>query len=495
MLISPLLIRTVCVRRLHFQHRRASCIVSCCLGEQLPNRFQKLSLANRSAIPVPAMASFEIYLITFNCARNLVNPHTLAPHLFNALPQNASLPDIIAVSLQEVAPIAHSFLGGSYLTPYFDRVAVTVKLAAHRHGDEHDSYQQVLTRNLGMTALMLFAKPALAERIQWIQSAGAGVGFWDMGNKGAVGIRLGLLLNRNDEELDITFAAAHLAPMEYAVERRNQDWENIVRNLVFINDEKPNKSADDQEPLLFSSSETPVDQNGLYTPGNHVFFAGDLNYRTHNTSPGPKGYRSFPQPTKFELSPNHFSHFLKGDQLILEREANRTLHGFQELPITFPPTYKYSNKRPIENTASNISRSGGDDADESSRWLWAKHRYPSWCDRILYLPPPLSSPKLQPHIYTSLPLQPTSDHQPVALSVSIRLEPLRRAREARESRSNPPFPINKNWKSRRDAARWKELVVGVLAYLTLTSKGNIILVAIAGIAFAGWWMVQWISQF
>jgi hypothetical protein len=233
------------------------------------------------------MASFEIYLITFNCARNLVNPHTLAPHLFNALPQNASLPDIIAVSLQEVAPIAHSFLGGSYLTPYFDRVAVTVKLAAHRHGDEHDSYQQVLTRNLGMTALMLFAKPALAGRIQWIQSAGAGVGFWDMGNKGAVGIRLGLSLNRNDEELDITFAAAHLAPMEYAVEQRNQDWENIVRNLVFINDEKPNKSADDQEPLLFSSSETPVDQNGLYTPGNHVFFCrrSQLQDSQHLTRP------------------------------------------------------------------------------------------------------------------------------------------------------------------------------------------------------------------
>ncbi|OCL06001.1 DNase I-like protein [Glonium stellatum] len=441
------------------------------------------------------MASLHVYLITFNCARNFVNPHTLAPHLFNALPQNAALPDIIALSLQEVAPIAQSFLGGSCLTPYFDRIATTVKLATHLYDGEHDSYQRVFTRNVGMTALMLFAKPALADRIQWIQSAVVGLGLWDMGNKGAVGVRLGLSSNGGDEELAITFAAAHLAPMEDAVQRRNQDWENIVRNLVFINDGKPNKFADDQEPLLSSSSEMPADQNGLYAPGNHIFFAGDLNYRTHNTSPGPKGYHSFPQPTKFESSPNHFSHFLKSDQLAQEREANRTLHGLQELPITFPPTYKYSNKRPIENTTSNPPHSGSDDTDESSRWPWAKHRYPSWCDRILYLPPPPSSPKVQPHIYTSLPLQPTSDHQPVALSVSIKLEPLSRVGDARDLRSNPPFPINKNWKSRRDSARWKELVVGVLAYLTLTRKGNAILVAIAGIAFAGWWMAQWIFHF
>lgn len=339
-----------------------------------------------------------------------------------------------------------------------------------------------------MTALMLFIRPRLVERIQWVQSAGAGVGLWDMGNKGAVGIRIGLSLENSDQELDITFIAAHLAPMEDAVQRRNLDWENIVRNLVFINDEKPKKASEDEEPLLSSSSDALLDNTGgLYAPGNYVFVAGDLNYRTCSHPPGPKAYQNYPRPVKSELSPSHFSHLLKSEQLIQELEAGRTLHGFQELPITFPPTYKYSGKREQPPPSQRTLGSSDEDSEESSFCPWAKHRYPSWCDRILFLPPSPSSPQLQPHSYTSLPLQPSSDHQPVALSLTIILSPLDQIEQARDLRSNPPFPINENWKSRRDAARQKEVAVGVLSYLVLTKSGNAILVATTGVIFVVWW--------
>jgi hypothetical protein len=233
----------------------------------------------------------ELYLVSFNCARNLVNPDAFAPSFFDALPKGASVPDVVAVSLQEVAPIAYSFLGGSYLKPYFDPVSTTVQLAAELHSHGSEQLEHVATRSLGMTALMIFAKPRVAERIQWIQSAGAGVGFWNMGNKGAVAMRLGISHPDHGDTLRLSFTAAHLAPMEYNIEARNEDWKNLVHNMVFLSDDNSAYTLSEQVPLL-SSSEPPLENDGLFSPGSHLFFAGDLNYRTHDIPPRPDTHKS-----------------------------------------------------------------------------------------------------------------------------------------------------------------------------------------------------------
>jgi hypothetical protein len=416
----------------------------------------------------------QLYLLTFNAARNLVDPQSLAPSFFDALPKDTPLPDIVAISLQEIAPIAYSFLGGSYLKPYFDRVTTTVQLAADLRSNGSDSLQHIATRSLGMTALMLFAKPHVTQRIQWIQSAGAGVGFSNMGNKGAVAMRVGLSCRESEDTLDLTFAAAHLAPMESNVDARNKDWENLVRNLVFVNSDDSPYSSSEERPLLASSSETPADHNGLFTPGNHVFFYGDLNYRTHDTPPEEGAHTSYPQPTASESSPTHFSQWLKEDQLTREKDAKRTLHGFQEMPINFPPTYKYATSHGNNSNPPKRTSSAEDDS-----WEWSKHRYPSWCDRILYLPSGSSS-DLEPQIYTALPVQSTSDHRPVALSVRVDDKPIKL--DVNDVLSRPPFEVNPQWKARRDAARRWELIVGVMSYLALTGKGRVILVTFLGVA-------------
>ncbi|KAF1832335.1 DNase I-like protein [Decorospora gaudefroyi] len=429
---------------------------------------------------------FELYLLTFNTARNLVDPQSLAPSFFDALPKGAPVPDIVAVSLQEIAPIAYSFLGGAYLKPYLDRVNTTVQLAADLHSHGSEQLEHVATRSLGMTALMLFAKPAVTPRIRWIQSAGAGVGFSNMGNKGAVAMRLGLACPDADDTLDLTFAAAHLAPMESNVEARNKDWENIVRNLVFLNDDDSAYSWADERPLLASSTELPADRNGLFTPANHLFFYGDLNYRTNDTPPDDEAHKSYPQPAASETSPAHYSHLLKKDQLNRERVAKRTLHGFQELPINFPPTYKYATSHGRNTNTSKRAVSG----DEES-WEWSKHRYPSWCDRILFLPSGSSS-ELEPQIYTVLPIQPTSDHRPVALSLRVDDKPIKM--DLNDLLFRPPFDINPQWKSRRDAARRWELIVGVMSYLALTGKGRVILITFFGVAMSSLWLAGWLTR-
>lgn len=428
---------------------------------------------------------FELYLLTFNCARNLVDPESLAPSLFDALPPKASVPDILAISLQEISPIAYSFLGGSYLTPYLERITATVDLAVELRGDGNEHLQHVATRSLGMTALMIFARPRAAERIRWIQTAGAGVGFWNTGNKGAVAMRLGLSCPGATEML-LTFTGAHLAPMENNVAARNGDWENIVRNLVFVNDSESGYSVSETAPLLSSElSEPPEDGGGLFNAESHVFFAGDLNYRTSDQSPGPDAHKSYPQPAPSD-SIRHFSHLLTRDQLIREKEANRTLHGLQEMPINFPPTYKYAiDPRKSSNVGKNPASS-----DNEEPWSWSKHRYPSWCDRILYRPG-----RVKPHVYTALPIQPTSDHRPVALS--LRIDDHSVAQPASlshgEGSAKPPFPMNPDWRSRKDAARRLEVVIGILSYLALTTKGRAIVVAFGCITFTSWWVATWLS--
>jgi hypothetical protein len=425
----------------------------------------------------------ELYLLTFNCARTLVDPRSLAHSLFDALPKGAPVPDLVAISLQEISPIAYSFLGGSYLKPYFDRITTTVQLAADLHSHGSEQLEHVATRSLGMTGLMIFAKPKFAQRIQWIQSAGAGVGFANMGNKGAIAMRVGISCPDSADTLNLTFAAAHLAPMESNINARNKDWENLVRNLVFVNGDESAYSSSEETPLLAASAEAPADHNGLFSGGNHIFFYGDLNYRTHNVPPGPDDHKAYPQPTSSETSPTHYVHLLKKDQLTREKEAKRTLHGLQELQINFPPTYKYATPK---NGSAKVAQS-----EVEETWNWSKHRYPSWCDRILFSQCPSES-ELKPHKYTALPVQATSDHRPVALSLRVSEKPV--LHDTDDVRSQPPFPINPQWKSRRDAARRWEVIVGVLSYLTLTGKGNAILVALLGAVFGSLWLAAYLRS-
>ncbi|KAL8699311.1 MAG: hypothetical protein Q9224_001472, partial [Gallowayella concinna] len=362
-------------------------------------------------------STLNVLIITFNCARQLLEPEIFARRLANALPDSQH-PDLVLLSLQEIAPIAYSFLGGSYLVPYFQRFHHAVHLAGKALGGAQ--YVNIITRNVGMTACMAFVLEEHRENIQWIRAGGVGVGVQEMGNKGAVGLRLGYTIF-NGDALELTFVAAHLAPMEEALQRRNEDWANIVRGLVFTptttkDTTNPTTQIEETEPLLPNHPDhTNQQPHGLYTPASHLLLAGDLNYRTSNTRPrGTTTHLTFPNPTHQDLTP-----FLQTDQLTRELTANRTCHGLSEAPITFPPTYKYSKKAQRRAAASE---------DETTTWEWAKHRWPSWCDRILYLDLPEWMKQEKPNVeikvkkYTALPLMPTSDHRPVIAVMRIPLQ-------------------------------------------------------------------------
>lgn len=438
--------------------------------------------------------NLSLYILTFNCARNPVDVDRFAPHFFDALPptddaSSSSPPDLIVLSLQEVAPIAYAFLGGSFLTPYLTAFSRLVDRAVARRWACH--YVTVATENVGMTGLLVFARSDVADGIASVDTARVGLGVHEMGNKGAVGARLALPMpNAPDDTADLTFIAAHLAPMEDAVEQRNKDWRNIVERLVFGPDSSVARDEGSERAALLRgpTSSRRTEHPGLFAPTSYLFLAGDLNYRTADVSPRQEDHVRFPRNDVEPTSPRHYSHLLREDQLMREMKQSRSFHGLSEAPVSFAPTYKYTH------AARRAAARDGTSDDDSPGGLWTRTRWPSWCDRILYLdtPPALRSregARVQAERYQALPLFPTSDHRAVALSVSV---PVASVRPEWADATAPvaPFPIDPAWQSKREVARRKELAVGGLAYLALTWEGNGLLVASAIGVFGAWLVLR-----
>lgn len=430
------------------------------------------------------MKNLATYIVTFNCARTLVEPEHFSKHLFdswkNPVEASSKLPDVVVLNLQEVAPVAHAFTGGSLVKPYFDRLRKSVDLAAApQPGEDGVDYFNVLSKNAGLTAIMVFVRDDIADQILSVNLAHVGVGIQQMGNKGAIGARIGWRVDEGQPPLYTTFVSAHLAPFEEEIERRNQDYVNIVRRMVFVGPDarelKSNSENDESRPLLENDNLSSVKdskETGMYADDAHLFFAGDLNYRTALTGPSREDVALFPQPTTNRKAPEHYCHLLEKDQLSQELHSNKTLHGLQEQSIDFCPTYKYhdSQSQPVLQD------------EDMDKWPWAKHRWPSWCDRIFFSS--VERPAVVAGQYDSLPLFRTSDHRPVALSVSIPYKTV----ETSSLSSSMPAPIDSNWRSQRDIARRKELAVGLGAYLGTTWEGNTVLFGALLVILSGFWL-------
>ena len=438
------------------------------------------------------MRSLNPLVVTYNCGRQPVQPDVFARYLIESL-QARQGPEIVVLALQEIAPIAYAFLGGSFLSFYYQRLLQTVELAAQAW--QAGPYVNIFRKNIGMTAMLVFVQGDHVDHVRAIESGSVGVGVLEMGNKGAVGARIAY--STKDGVMHLTFVSAHLAPMEEALERRNQDWAGIVQRLVFESNpgvDSHGVLADYVEPGNTAEGEALLSQTetNIYSKGSHVFVAGDLNYRTSGRKPTSQDYALYPQPGQNELD------FLKRDQLGKEMQAGRTLHNFIEAPVTFSPTYKYSDVRRLEaQTSEQLPSATRLEADDpTSSFGWARHRWPSWCDRVLYLDTTSSvrssdgsSDRLQ--LYQSLPLMSSSDHRAVFLQASLPLEPTDSSSPVDTLISiKSPFPTDPLWRQRRAAARQKEVVVGLLAYLGTTWEGNGIVLALFFGALGGWALLK-----
>lgn len=549
-----------------------------------------------------------------------------------------------------MAPISYAFIGSYFLNPYLARFGDALNLASERvlaqvdggHGDDDGyvrsepqrasspPYTLVRAKNVGMTAILLYARdPASVGNIQ---EAECGFGAADMGNKGAVGLRVTWTgggrggggahgqpaVEEDDGEggaksTELTFVATHLAAMEWNVKKRNANWRSIVSSLLFANprdvlppgvfpadtstaptpdrsgagdtapappplqldsnststSELPSEDDDDEgadtHPLLSQQQSPGPDSDhdethrsalqalSIFKPTSHLFLAGDLNYRIGETTPPPLA----PFPSLDPSSPDYFPAYLPRDQLTRERLANRTCHGLSESPIAFGPTYKFDI---LTNTGAGDDLSTADNADAvvAGRregmvvvpWRFARHRWPSWCDRVLWLDvAPWARQRLaslssrlgkdddkggsrgvgmgrgmgiETTVYDALPVVATSDHRAVVWRGRV---PVLGAREMAlplpagdgdgdnddgdddgdcdgddevgmrmkdewwaDPRARMPVPVDVHAWERRASARRKELLVGWSALLWSTPEGALAMATVLALGVGSWWL-------
>lgn len=415
-------------------------------------------------------------------------------------------------SLQEVAPLAYSFIGGSFLSPYLARFEQAINAAAAAAAAAcHDTpptrepkthYSLVRARNVGSTAILLLARDP--TRLRDIQDAEAGFGAAEMGNKGAVGLRMMYDGGAQNASTELTFVATHLAAMEWNLPRRNANWAAIMRELTFQDPELvlqrhrqngASISSPDERSHLLHSEDNGEDARlqhqlhdlSVFKPTSHLFVAGDLNYRISTTSPPPQA--AFPSLDADDE--NYYPHFFPLDQLTRERAAGRTLHGLTEADVEFPPTYKYI-----------VSKTPGGTSE--LKWRFAPQRYPSWTDRVLYLDLPSwvksqrGSPEIRIHAYDALPVLLTSDHRPVFLRASVPLIPpstmkpptTATADGADDPRVRLPVEIDPEAWGRRAAARRREVLVGCSTFLWSTKEGAWIFAALLATGIGVYWLYR-----
>ncbi|KAK7752503.1 hypothetical protein SLS62_005471 [Diatrype stigma] len=530
------------------------------------------------AQPSP-LPTIDTFVLTFNAGKAPINTPVIANHLYNAFGNNAtSLPELVVISLQEMAPLAKAFVGSYVLQPYFQRYESAVNLAAAKFlvarqeegevepvpSEDRSPYKLATVRNVGMTGIMLLARDPTA--LHNIRTTELGFGAGSMANKGAVGLRFMYTTEGKDNDSDgqtsrateMTFVSTHLQAMEWNLETRNRNWESIVSGLVFEDPKKyilPPPSArgggaegEEAHDLLErdrdEAQKSALHDLSIYKPGTHLFVSGDLNYRISTTSPGSGAVFPSLDPD----SPDHYARFLPLDQLTAEKEAGRTLHGLTEAAIKFPPTYKLKVSPKKQKPGSTEARDGStvsaaarqgdgeeqqlqDVEDEDVDWEWAIHRWPGWCDRVLYLDIPWwakegvasSSTKTSPSssmdiiAYDALPAVRTSDHRAVYLRVAVpaleptELAPSSAAIEAELVRSGSnnnsegdggngngqnlvvdprvrlPFPIDTNsWHHRAVVKEW-ERVLG-WSMLVSQSRPAIALFATVLVVGLGVWL-------
>jgi len=295
-------------------------------------------------------------------------------------------------------------------------------------------YSLVGFHTIGLTAVLAFIHPLAADDISDIKWAGVGLGIGGMGNKGGVAVRMSL------GDTEITAVGVHFAPHEFAAESRDKDWETTVRNLVF-----------DDGSQIYPSR-----------PGGHLFVFGDLNYRTADTRPRRVG-EGIPSST---APREEWRKSLEADQLTRRRKAGTTCHFLEEAAIAFPPTYKYDLEAPVSEVEE----------------VFVEKRWPSWTDRILFLP----SSRLKVQTYDSIPGYRGSDHKPVFAVFKVRAG----GRGDDEAVVQAPWCVDDGWKLRRAMARRGEYVVGG-AMMAVESAGIWgVLLTVVLVGWGGWWALS-----
>jgi hypothetical protein len=248
-----------------------------------------------------------------------------------------------------------------------------------------DLYHLLHTAPLVGLFTCIFVKADLRDRISNLSSAEVKRGMGGLhGNKGAIVVRFMI------DDTSLCFINCHLAAGQSQATHRHNDVAAILDASILPVERDPSIRID---AYVGGGDGTMILDHEL------CFLNGDLNYRIDTMSR---------DTVVTAVKSNNLAKLLDRDQLLVARRRNPgfRLRAFDELPITFAPTYKYDV--------------GTDNYDSSE-----KKRSPAWCDRLLYR----GRGRIEQLDYKRHEVR-VSDHRPVSGRFSLtvkRISPKRRA--------------------------------------------------------------------
>jgi hypothetical protein len=241
--------------------------------------------------------------------------------------------------------------------------------------DETAPFRLLSTTTLWDIHILIFVRSSLISRVQMVTTSTEATGLGHvMGNKG--GAAVGLLLDGHFGT-GLCFITSHLAARASRLGPRQANYEEICSGL--------NLSGHYGKNLE------------MLHKFEHVFWAGDLNYRIDKGNMGtPEEFASCVASAKAEKIHELFPF----DQLRKEMEKNHVFVTFNEGPIKFKPTYRWEKGK-----------------DEYSN---KKNQNPSYCDRVLWRTPSELHAPTQVS-YDGIFSLKNSDHRAVASSFTVPL--------------------------------------------------------------------------
>lgn len=214
-----------------------------------------------------------------------------------------------------------------------------------------EKYMSLWTWQMGGIAVLLFIKESHIPHISQIEGSVKKTGLGGISaNKGGIGISV------TYSKTLLCFVCSHLAAGFSNIDERHQDYKTIAKGILF----SKNKKIRDHDAVIW---------------------LGDLNYRINLQN----------EEAKALIADKDYQKLFEFDQLNKQMANGESFPFFNEMEITFPPTYKFDNNTKVYDTSE-------------------KQRVPAWTDRILSLS---KGKVLRQEVYDCEEDVIFSDHRPV----------------------------------------------------------------------------------
>jgi len=276
------------------------------------------------------------------------------PNLF----RSSGAPDILVFGFQELVDLEDKAATAKRFLKVKKKEGSEQEKMSHQYRDwrdflirtlddcmpSDDMYHLLHTAPLVGLFTCIFVKSSLRDRIRHVNGAEVKRGMGGLhGNKGATVVRFRI------DDSTLCFVNCHLAAGQSQTNARHNDVAEILDASLF---------PAERDPAVRIDSFAGGGDGSLVVDHELCILNGDLNYRIDTMSR---------DTVVGAVKQNNLAKLLERDQLLVARRRYPTfrLRAFEELPITFAPTYKYDV--------------GTDRYDTSE-----KKRSPAWCDRLLF---------------------------------------------------------------------------------------------------------------